>query len=45
MGFNLAALKFLKQRLEEKDSISLFADAVNKKKNKKKRRAVLTLTT
>lgn len=36
-GFNLAAIKFLKQKVEEKDQVRLFADFSLKHKEKYKK--------
>ncbi|KAI0212489.1 WD repeat-containing protein 3 [Lamellibrachia satsuma] len=46
VGFNMAALNFVKQQLEEKEQVQFFADATQRfkeKKKKAKKRALLTL--
>jgi len=42
-GFNLAGLKFLQERLEEKSSVTLFSDATQRQR--KRKRAVITIRT
>ncbi|KAK2138250.1 hypothetical protein NP493_8186g00003 [Ridgeia piscesae] len=46
VGFNIAALNFVKQQLEDKEQVTFFADATQRfkeKKRKAKKRALLTL--
>ena len=46
VGFNLAALTFVKQHLEDKEQVMFFADATTRfrdKKRKAKKRALLTM--
>ena len=48
IGFNLAALQFLKHQIEEKEAVHLFTDATDtfkQKKKKQKKRAILAIKT